>query len=157
MKKIARAIHHFFQELRHADMKTRKRWRALLSGASMLLVIALWVLYSKVAFPSYDTVATETAAPATQLFATTTASEKTPPTSSSAGGSSILDTFGRGLAVFGKDLQNGVRAVGDAVRSSFERAAANFRKTNSFEVRTPTSTEGGTSTAPEPIPPTPLP
>ena len=157
MKRFSGAIRRFFKDLRRADLKTRKRWRALLSGVSMIFIVTLWVLYSRAAFPSYDATATETAASATQTFAATTSEAVAPTPQSHTGGESVWDTLGRGLAVFGEDLQKGVGAVGSAVRDSFDKAAAHFRKTNTFEVRTPASTQDATTTAPEPIPPTPLP
>lgn len=155
MKKIALAIHHFFKELQRADIKTRKRWRILLSGVSMLAIVALWVLYSSVAFPSYNPVATDTAsstAPATSSVAT-----PPKPATQSPRGSSILSTLGRGLMLFGEGIKNGLNAVGNAIRSSFESAASNFKKTNTLELQNPAVNGNETSTAPAPIPPTPLP
>ena len=123
----------------------------------MVFVVTLWVLYSRIAFPSYTTVATDTTASTTQISATTTPEAAAPTPRSDAGNESIWDTLGRGLTVFGSDLQKGVQAVGDAVSGSIDKAMANFKKTNSFEVQTPTSAPNDTTTAPDPIPPTPLP
>ncbi len=158
MKKIALAIHRFFKELQRADIKTRKRWLVLLSSVSMILIVALWVLYSRVAFPSYTTVISENTTSTISVSATSTAETATQTTPHpSQQGNSVFDTLGRGITLFGEELQNGVRTMGDVIGNSFKKATENFKKTNSFELQTPTNTQNETSTAPAPIPPTPLP
>jgi hypothetical protein len=49
---MVRALTHFFLELQKSDEATKKRWLALLTASTMLVVIALWVLYINIVIKS---------------------------------------------------------------------------------------------------------
>ena len=55
---MSRRMRQFFEDIRNSDEAIRKRWLIALSGASMVIVIALWVGYlNLVVQPSEDVAA----------------------------------------------------------------------------------------------------
>ena len=53
-------LKQFFTKLQHADEPTRKKWAIILSGATMAIMVGLWVLYINVMVPTVPRATPET-------------------------------------------------------------------------------------------------
>lgn len=153
MRGLLFKVQRFINNLQNATLATRRRWLVGLSGVSMILVVALWVVYLNVAFPSFgNTIETATSTPET--------AEETTPTQNTTmqtQENSFLDTLWRGFRVTSDNVRNELYSIGRSITELWDKTTGVFSETNSYELKERGGSPTETIDIPDPIPPTPLP
>ncbi len=151
MRGFLHKIQRFVAGLQNANLATRRRWLIGLSGISMILVVALWIIYLNIAFPSSGGVA-ETAMPVQE-----TAKAQAPEPAVNTPGTSFFDTLWRGLHVLRNEAKSGLHTIETSAVELWDTGIGAFSKTNSYKLEKQNTPQVESTTTPDPVPPTPLP
>jgi hypothetical protein len=140
------------RDIQRAPEPVRKRWLAIVSTATMVAVVGLWMLYLNLTVPNPSAAAATSTPPAVEE-----------PQKS---GDSFWGTLGRGFSAIADEFQSSWNAAKEKVGAAFRDLSNALSEKNQFTVEAPTSTpaspgrvEAGPA-APEDataVPPTPLP
>lgn len=129
--------------LQRADLKTKRRWLVVLSALSMLLVLALWLVYLNLTLPH------ETGTKAVAGEASSTASLAGEDPAVPPARPPFFTAVSRGLDVLRERISSQVGRMKRDAESAADVVSEQIGKTNTFSV-TVTSTPSGAPAAPEP-------
>lgn len=142
-------IQNYILRIRNSDERAKRRFVAIASTISMLIVVLLWVVYLNLTLPTL----------ATPKDATQTTGQES--TGSGAVAVTPVDDsfFGvitRGARVIGGNITRQFTSITESAMNEFSKLGALATKKNEMVI-TPNPTQFAPTTSSEPIPPTKLP
>lgn len=140
-------VHNYILRIRNSDERTKRRFVAIASTISMLIVVLLWVVYLNLTLPTLATPKDATQA-TTQDSAI---SDATAPVDDS-----FFGVIARGARTIGGNIVRQFTSIKESAIGEFSKLGEFATKKNEMTI-TPHQTQFAPSTSSEPIPPTTLP
>ena len=145
-------LSNYFEKLKNADERTKRRFVAIASGLSMVVVIFLWVVYLNLTLPALTRGGTtgDTATSDTSIASPSVeAAPETPD-------NSFLGILARGLRVIGSGAGKQIETIKEDAIQQFSKIGTFATKKNETSI-TPNTVKFEPNTLLEAIPPTKLP
>ncbi|MEK7162512.1 MAG: hypothetical protein AAB730_01480 [Patescibacteria group bacterium] len=125
MREFFQKTGQLIKKIQHSDDRAKKRWLVLLSGILMLFVIVLWVVYLNATLPQSAGTPTGTS---TEAVVFLNAPEK---------GFSFFKTLGLGWEAVWGGIQKNVNAVGDSVKTGWQKFKEQLNRANELNIEKP--------------------
>ena len=139
----------YFEKIKNADERTKRRFVAIASSLTMVVVIFLWVVYLNLTLPaltkSGDTAGNDTSVASSSVGITPAEPD-----------SSFLGILARGLRVIGSGAGRQIEVIKEDAIQQFSKIGAFAAKKNETSI-TPNAAKFEPNTSLEAIPPTKLP
>ncbi len=145
-------LSNYFEGLKNADERTKRRFVAIASGLSMVVVILLWVVYLNLTLPAL----TKTGDAGNVTGGDTSISSSSVGTAPAEPDSSFFGILARGLKVLGSGAGKQIETIKEDAIQQFSKIGAFASKKNETSI-TPNTVKFEPNTSLEAIPPTKLP
>lgn len=145
-------LSNYFEKLKSADERTKRRFVAIASSLTMVVVIFLWVVYLNLTLPALTKTrdAGDTTGGDASIASSSVAAAPTEPDSS------FLGILARGLKVLGNGAGKQIETIKEDAIQQFSKIGTFAAKKNETSI-TPNTVKFEPNTSLEAIPPTKLP